>query len=35
MQKGGESPLTQEDITKMIDIGIEKAKELRGVLKNG
>lgn len=35
LQKGGESPLTQEDINKMIDIGIEKGKELRGALKNG
>ena len=35
LQKGGESPLTQEDINKMIDIGVEKGKELRGVLKNG
>lgn len=32
MQKGGESPLTQEDIEKMIDIGLEKAKILRGYL---
>ena len=29
MQKGGDSPLTTEDIDKMLDIGIEKAKELR------
>ncbi|MBI2541211.1 exosome complex protein Rrp42 [Candidatus Woesearchaeota archaeon] len=32
MQKGGDYPLTVEDISKMIDIGIEKAKELRGYL---
>jgi len=32
LQKGGESPLTAEDITKMIDIGVEKGKELRSVL---
>ncbi|MEA2036283.1 MAG: exosome complex protein Rrp42 [Nanoarchaeota archaeon] len=35
MQKGGEGPLTQEEIMKMVDIGTEKAKELRGALKNG
>lgn len=35
LQKGGESPLTSEEITKMVEIGIEKGKELRGVLKNG
>lgn len=35
LQKGGEVPLTSEEIMKMIDIGIEKGKELRGVLKNG
>ncbi len=29
MQKGGDEPLTMEDIDKMLDIGIEKAKELR------
>jgi len=29
MQKGGDFPLTIEDIDKMLDIGIEKAKELR------
>ena len=29
MQKGGDYPLTTEDIDKMLDIGIEKAKELR------
>ncbi len=29
MQKGGDYPLTIEDIDKMLDIGIEKAKELR------
>ncbi|HZX44834.1 MAG TPA: exosome complex protein Rrp42 [Candidatus Nanoarchaeia archaeon] len=32
LQKGGEAPLSVDDVTKMIDIGIEKAKELRGVL---
>ena len=32
MQKGGDFPLTVEDINKMLDIGIEKAKELRGYL---
>ncbi len=35
LQKGGECPLTQEEIMQMIDIGIEKGKELRGALKNG
>jgi len=35
LQKGGEFPLTQEEILKMIDIGVERGKELRGVLKNG
>lgn len=29
MQKGGDFPLAVEDISKMIDIGIEKGKELR------
>jgi|SRR3989338_5352775 len=29
LQKGGDFPLTTEDISKMLDIGIEKAKELR------
>ena len=29
MQKGGDYPLTTEDIDKMLDIGIEKGKELR------
>jgi exosome complex component RRP42 len=32
MQKGEEGELTKEEILKMIDIGIEKAKELRGAL---
>ena len=35
IQKGGDVALTDEDITKMIDIGIEKGNELRGALKNG
>jgi len=35
LQKGGDYPLTQEDIEKMVDIGVEKTKELRGALKNG
>lgn len=29
LQKGGDTPLTMEDIGKMLDLGIEKAKELR------
>ena len=33
MQKGGDYPLTSEDIAKMIDIGIEKGKELRKLVK--
>ncbi|MBI3035864.1 exosome complex protein Rrp42 [Candidatus Woesearchaeota archaeon] len=32
LQKGGDFPLTMEDIDKMLDIGIEKAKELRKYL---
>ncbi|MBU2443230.1 MAG: RNA-binding protein, partial [Nanoarchaeota archaeon] len=32
MQKGGEEPLTQESIMKMIDIAIKKSKELRKFL---
>ena len=35
MQKGGDIPLTVDDINQMVDIGIEKGKELRGALKNG
>lgn len=34
LQKGGDYSLTAEDIMSMIDIGIEKGKELRGALKN-
>ncbi|MAG91994.1 RNA-binding protein [Candidatus Woesearchaeota archaeon] len=29
LQKGGDTPLTEEEISKMLDIGIEKGKELR------
>ena len=32
LQKGGDLPLTLEDIDKMLDIGIEKGKELREYL---
>ena len=32
LQKGGDAPLTQEEIDQMLDIGIEKAKELRKYL---
>jgi len=32
LQKGGETTLTEEDISQMIDIAIEKTKELRKVL---
>ncbi len=35
MQKGGESPLTEEEVMQMIDIGVKKGMELRGALKNG
>lgn len=33
LQKGGNYPLSDEDIEKMIDLGIKKAKELRKLLK--
>jgi len=33
MQKGGDYPLAAEDIEKMIDIGLEKGKELRKLVK--
>ena len=33
LQKGGDYPLSAEDIAKMIDIGIEKGKELRKLVK--
>ena len=33
LQKGGDYPLTSEDIAKMVDIGIEKGKELRKLVK--
>tara|TARA_B100000315_G_scaffold250739_1_gene284102 strand:- start:446 stop:1222 length:777 start_codon:yes stop_codon:yes gene_type:complete len=33
LQKGGDTPLTEEEISKMLDIGIEKGKELRKYLK--
>lgn len=33
MQKGGDFPLTDTDIEKMVEIGIEKAKELRKLVK--
>ncbi len=33
LQKGGDFPLTSEDIDKMIDIALEKAKELRKLIK--
>ena len=32
MQKGGDMPLTMEDVDRMLDIGIDKAKELRKYL---
>ena len=32
LQKGGDTPLTEEEISKMLDIGIEKGKELRKYL---
>ncbi|MCH8329478.1 MAG: exosome complex protein Rrp42 [Nanoarchaeota archaeon] len=33
IQKGGDYPLTSEDIEKMVDIGLEKGKELRKLVK--
>ncbi|MCH8003633.1 MAG: exosome complex protein Rrp42 [Nanoarchaeota archaeon] len=33
MQKGGDYPLTAEDVSKMVDIGVEKGKELRKLVK--
>jgi exosome complex component RRP42 len=33
MQKGGDVPLSAEDIAKMVDIGLEKGKELRKLVK--
>lgn len=33
LQKGGDYPLTADDIDKMIDIGVEKGKELRKLVK--
>ena len=33
LQKGGDCPLTAEDISKMIDLGVEKGKELRKLVK--
>ncbi|MBD3354558.1 exosome complex protein Rrp42 [Candidatus Woesearchaeota archaeon] len=32
MQKGGDSPLTEEEISKMVDIGVKKCDELRKAL---
>ena len=32
LQKGGEFPLTTEDISKMVDIAVEKGRELRDLL---
>ena len=33
LQKGGDYPLTAEDVSKMIDLGVEKGKELRKLVK--
>jgi exosome complex component RRP42 len=33
LQKGGDYPLSTEDIAKMVDIGLEKGKELRKLVK--
>ncbi len=33
MQKGGDYPLTAEDVMKMVDIGLEKGNELRKLVK--
>ena len=32
MQKGGNMPVTEEDISAMVDLAMEKAKEVRGML---
>lgn len=33
LQKGGDYPLTSEDVDKMVDVALEKAKELRKLIK--
>ena len=33
LQKGGDYPLTAEDISKMVELGVEKGKELRKLVK--
>ena len=33
MQKGGDYPLTAEDVSKMVELGVEKGKELRKLVK--
>ena len=33
LQKGGDYPITPEDVMKMVDIGLEKGKELRKLVK--
>ncbi|MEM3690453.1 MAG: RNA-binding protein, partial [Candidatus Micrarchaeia archaeon] len=33
LQKGGDSPLTMEDVNRMIDIAVEKAAEIRKKLR--
>ena len=33
LQKGGDYPLSAEDVSKMVDIGVEKGKELRKLVK--
>jgi exosome complex component RRP42 len=33
LQKGGDYPLSADDVSKMVDIGIEKGKELRKLVK--
>ena len=33
LQKGGEAPLTEEEIEKMVDLSLEKGKEIRKLLK--
>ena len=34
LQKGGDEPLTAEEVVKMVEIALDKAKELREIVKN-
>lgn len=33
MQKGGDEPITEEELLKMVDLAVKKGKDLRGLLK--